>query len=101
MTCSRGYSLAEGLTNPDEAQLDVPAGDYPVSIVPAGGGDPLFSVDAVPVAEGEALIAYAIGTVEGPFISCSPDHFRSARVTVRRPPAMAVRPVRFRCGWVC
>jgi Domain of unknown function (DUF4397) len=59
--------LAEGLTNRSEAQVDVPAGDYPVSIVPAGGGDPVFSVDAVPVAEGEALIAYAIGTVEGPF----------------------------------
>ena len=59
--------LAEGLTNPNEAQLDVPAADYPVSIVPAGGGDPVFSTDAVPVAEGEALNAYAIGTLDGSF----------------------------------
>ena len=60
--------LAEGLTNPTRLNSTCPPATIRSASFPPGSGDPLFSVDAVPVAEGEALIAYAIGTVEGPFI---------------------------------
>jgi len=60
-----GTPLFEGVTNPNEGQLDVPAGTYDVRIAPAGAGveAAVFSVDGVELPEGTARIVYAAGSL--------------------------------------
>lgn len=65
-----GTPLFEGVSNPNEGQLDVPAGAYDVRIAPAGAGvdAAVFSVDGVELPEGTARIVYATGSLaEGSF----------------------------------
>jgi hypothetical protein len=70
-----GTPLFEGVTNfangePNQGQLDVPAGMYDVRIAPAGAGvaAAVFSADGVELPEGTARIVYATGNLaEGSF----------------------------------
>jgi hypothetical protein len=59
-----GEPLFEGLTNPNEAMADVPADTYAASVAAAGTTDPVIGPADVPVAEGQATIVYAIGSLE-------------------------------------
>lgn len=60
---ANGDVLAPGLVNGDEAVADVPADSYRVAIVPAGGGNAVWS-ENVDLAEGVNTIAYAWGSVD-------------------------------------
>jgi hypothetical protein len=70
-----GTPLFEGVKNfasgePNEGQVDVPAGSYDVRIAPAGAGvdAAVFSADGVELPEGTARIIYATGSLgEGTF----------------------------------
>ena len=49
------------LTNPNEAQADLPAGTISADVVPAGATEPVVIGPAdLPVAEGSSLIVYAV-----------------------------------------
>jgi len=62
-----GTPLFEGVENPQEGQVDVPAGSYDVEIAPAGAGvdASVFSAPGVELAEGTARIVYATGDLAG------------------------------------
>jgi hypothetical protein len=59
-----GSALFEGLSNPNEASADVPADTYSASVAAAGTTDPVIGPADVPVAEGQATIVYAIGSLD-------------------------------------
>jgi hypothetical protein len=59
-----GEAIFEGLTNPNEAMADVPAATYSASVAAAGTTDPVIGPADVPVAEGQATIVYAIGSLD-------------------------------------
>lgn len=50
-----------GLTNPNEAQADVPGKKYIATISGAGAATPLFTSDRFEAEDGETLVVYAIG----------------------------------------
>ncbi len=52
-----------GLANPDEAQVDVPAGRYYATIAPAGG-DPVVGPVPLMLRKTKVQIVYAIGSLE-------------------------------------
>jgi hypothetical protein len=60
-----GDALFAGVPNGAEGVVDVPAGSYPLSIVPAGATEPVVWSADVNVPEGSNVIAYAIGSLEG------------------------------------
>jgi hypothetical protein len=65
-----GTELFTGVSNPQEGQLDVPAGTYDVEIAPEGAGvdGSVFSAPGVELPEGTARIVYATGDItEGTF----------------------------------
>ncbi len=53
----------ENLSNPNEASLDVPAGEIAGAQVAPTGGDPIADVPTVTVAAGENLIVFAVGSL--------------------------------------
>ncbi|WP_353828874.1 DUF4397 domain-containing protein [Agromyces sp. SYSU T0242] len=59
-----GDPVIEGLANPDEATLDLPAGVVSASVAAAGTTDPVLGPADVDVAEGQLTIAYAWGSLE-------------------------------------
>jgi hypothetical protein len=59
-----GSPVIEGLTNPNEASLDLPAGTVSASVAAAGTTDPLLGPADVAVNEGELTIVYAWGSLD-------------------------------------
>jgi hypothetical protein len=59
-----GTPVIEGLANPDEASLDLPAGVVSASVAAAGTTDPVIGPADVDVQEGVLTIAYAWGSLE-------------------------------------
>ncbi len=59
-----GDVVAEGLTNPDEAVLDVPAATYSAEVRLAGTEDAVLGPADLTLAEGTATYVYAIGSAE-------------------------------------
>jgi hypothetical protein len=57
--------VIEGLENPDEAVLDLPAGTVPAAVAAAGTTDPVIGPADVDVAEGVNTIVYAWGSLDG------------------------------------
>ena len=53
----------ENLSNPNEASLDVPAGEIAGAQIAPTGGDPIADVPTVSVAAGQNLIVYAVGSL--------------------------------------
>ena len=53
----------ENLSNPDEASLDIPAGEIAGAQVAPTGGDPIADVPTVTVAAGENLVVFAVGSL--------------------------------------
>jgi hypothetical protein len=53
-----------GLTNPNEAQADLPAGTLNAAVAATGTTDPVIGPTDVPVVEGQATIVYAVGSLE-------------------------------------
>jgi len=53
----------ENLSNPEEASLDVPAGEIAGAQIAPTGGDPIADVPTVTVAAGENLIVFAVGSL--------------------------------------
>ncbi len=53
----------ENLSNPNEASLDVPAGEIAGAQIAPTGGDPIADVPTVTVVAGENLIVYAVGSL--------------------------------------
>ena len=53
----------ENLSNPDEASLDVPAGEIVGAEIAPTGGDAIADVPTVTVAAGTNLIVYAVGSL--------------------------------------
>ena len=58
-------ALFEGVTNPNEAQVDVPADTYGVTINAAGTSTVAFDAGDVTLPEGQSTIVYAIGDLAG------------------------------------
>lgn len=59
-----GSPVIEGLTNPNEASLDLAAGTVSASVAAAGTTDPLLGPADVAVNEGELTIVYAWGSLD-------------------------------------
>lgn len=59
-----GTAVVEGLANPDEATLNLPAGTISASVAAAGTTDPVLGPADVAVQEGVLTIAYAWGSLE-------------------------------------
>nr|WP_241731766.1 DUF4397 domain-containing protein [Microbacterium ginsengiterrae] len=59
-----GSPVVEGLANPDEATLDLPAGTVSAAVALAGTTDPVLGPVDVDLAEGTLTIAYAWGSAE-------------------------------------
>jgi hypothetical protein len=53
----------ENLSNPNEASLDLPAGEIAGAQIAPTGGDPIGDVPTVTVVAGENLIVYAVGSL--------------------------------------
>lgn len=60
-----GSPIFEGVENPAEGVVDVPAGDYAVTINAAGTDTVAFDAGDVTLAEGVNTIVYATGDLEG------------------------------------
>lgn len=60
-----GGALITDLANPDEAQADVPAGTYAVSVDAAGTTDPVIGPVDLTLDAGTAYAVYAVGSLEG------------------------------------
>jgi hypothetical protein len=58
-------ALFTGLSNPNEAAGDVPAGTYNAKVVPTGATDPVVFEADLDLAEGTSTIVYAIGSLDG------------------------------------
>jgi hypothetical protein len=61
---ANGDVVAEGLTNPDEAVLDVPAATYSAEVRLAGTTDAVLGPADLTLSEGTATYVYAIGSAE-------------------------------------
>lgn len=59
-----GDPIVEGLSNPDEASLEVPAGDYSVAVAAAGTTDPVIGPADVTLEEGNLYAVYAVGSLD-------------------------------------
>ncbi|MFE5410199.1 DUF4397 domain-containing protein [Microbacterium sp. NPDC056569] len=59
-----GTAVIEGLANPEEASLNLPAGTIEASVAAAGTTDPVLGPAPVEVQEGVLTIAYAWGSLE-------------------------------------
>ncbi len=59
-----GNAVFEGLTNPDEASGEVPAGTYAADVVLAGTEDVALGPADLDLAEGSSTIVYAWGSAE-------------------------------------
>ncbi len=59
-----GSPVIEGLTNPNEAKLDLPAGTVSAAVALAGTTDPVIGPTDVAVQEGVNTILYAWGSAE-------------------------------------
>lgn len=59
-----GSPVIEGLANPDEASLDLPAGTIEASVAAAGTTDPVIGPAPVEIQEGVLTIVYAWGSLE-------------------------------------
>jgi hypothetical protein len=59
-----GSPVFTGLTNPNEAKADLPAGTVSASVALAGTTEPVIGPADVPVTEGAATIVYAVGSAE-------------------------------------
>ncbi|MHC2998544.1 DUF4397 domain-containing protein [Microbacterium sp. HJ5] len=59
-----GTPVIEGLANPDEASLDLPAGTVEASVAAAGTTDPVIGPAPVEIQEGVLTIVYAWGSLE-------------------------------------
>ena len=59
-----GEPALTGLSNPDEDSAELPAGTISASVAAAGTTEPVIGPADVPVAEGQATIVYAIGSLE-------------------------------------
>ena len=57
-------AVIEGLENPDEEVLDLPAGTVPAAVAAAGTTEPVIGPADVDVAEGVNTIVYAWGSLE-------------------------------------
>ena len=53
----------ENLSNPEEASLDLPAGEVAGAQIAPTGGDPIADVPTVSVVAGENLIVFAVGSL--------------------------------------
>jgi hypothetical protein len=53
----------ENLSNPNEASLDLPAGEIAGAQIAPTGGDPIADVPTVSVSAGQNLIVYAVGSL--------------------------------------
>ena len=58
-----GTAAITGLSNPDEKQLDLPAGTISASVAATGTTTPVLGPTDVPVVAGQATIVYAIGSL--------------------------------------
>ena len=59
-----GEPALTGISNPDEDSAELPAGTISASVAATGTTEPVIGPADVPVAEGQATIVYAIGSLE-------------------------------------
>jgi hypothetical protein len=59
-----GSAIVSGLSNPDEATTEVPAGTYEAAVAPEGTTDPVLGPTDLTLEEGTNTIVYAIGSVD-------------------------------------
>jgi hypothetical protein len=62
---ANGEVALPNLSNPNEAQADLPAGTISADVVPTGAADPVVIGPAdLPITEGSSLIVYAVGSLD-------------------------------------
>lgn len=61
---AEGDAIVSGLSNPDEAVTEVPAGTYEVAVAPEGTTDAVLGPTDLTLEEGTNHIVYAIGSVD-------------------------------------
>jgi hypothetical protein len=59
-----GSPVVEGLTNPNERALEVPAGTIPAAVAAAGTTDPVIGPANLDLQEGTATFVHAIGSLQ-------------------------------------
>ena len=59
-----GSPVVNGLTNPNEASLQVPAGTIPAAVAAAGTTDPVIGPADLDLQEGTATFVHAIGSLQ-------------------------------------
>lgn len=59
-----GSAIVSGLSNPDEATTEVPAGTYEAAVAPEGTTDPVIGPTDLTLEEGTSTIVYAIGSLD-------------------------------------
>lgn len=63
---ANGAVAFANLENPNSVAADLPAGSIEAAVVPAGASEPVVIGPAdLPINEGESLIVYAVGSLEG------------------------------------
>ncbi|MEM8619970.1 MAG: DUF4397 domain-containing protein [Actinomycetota bacterium] len=60
-----GEVVISDLSNPDEAALDLPAGEISGAEIAPTGGDPIADVPTVTLESGTGLVVYAVGSLDG------------------------------------
>ena len=93
-----GKPVIQGLTNPNEKALEVPAGSVSAAVAAAGTTDPVIGPADLDLKEGTATFVHAIGSLQDKTLSLvSFTVSRPAQLAVRRAVGCAVgRPVRRR-----
>jgi hypothetical protein len=61
---ANGEAVITNLANPDEAQADVPAGDYSAVVAATGTTAPVIGPAGLTLEEGTAYLVYAVGSLE-------------------------------------
>jgi hypothetical protein len=60
-----GSPVISNLTNPNQGQVVVPGGTYPIAVAPAGSTTPVFGPANLTFAAGTTTIVYAVGSLAG------------------------------------
>ncbi|MEO1056338.1 MAG: DUF4397 domain-containing protein [Actinomycetota bacterium] len=84
-----GDAVISNLANPEEAALDLPAGEIAGAQIAPAGGDPIADVPTVTLAAGTGLVVYAVGSLDGGTFTFYTQEYPLAEVTAVPAPAGA------------
>ncbi|MGL4174133.1 MAG: DUF4397 domain-containing protein [Actinomycetota bacterium] len=82
-----GDPIIEGLANPKEKSLMVPAGSVDVAVAPAGSTDPVLGPLTLDLKGGSTTVVYAIGSLEAENLTAVTQTYKSDHSTPTSVPA--------------